>query len=50
MGDGKVEEELVNPFTHIPAEIPGMRMAAYVKPDIGAVEAPPVPTSRADLD
>ena len=44
MRDGKVEEELVSQFTHIPAEIPGVRMAAHVKPDTGAVEAPPVPT------
>ena len=44
MVDGKVEEELVSPFTHIPAEIPGVRMAAHVQPDTGAVEAPPVPT------
>ena len=42
--DGRVEEELVSPFTHIPAEIPGVRMAAHVQPDTGAVEAPPVPT------
>ena len=44
LGNGKVEEELVTQFTHIPAEIPGVRMAAHVKPDTGAVEAPPVPT------
>ena len=44
MGDGNVEEELVSQFTHIPAEIPGVRMSAHVKPDTGAVEAPPVPT------
>ena len=44
MEDGKVEEELVSPFTHIPAEIPGVCMAAHVQPDTGAVEAPPVPT------
>ena len=43
LGDGKVEEELVSQFTHIPAEIPGVRMAAHVQPDTGAVEAPPVP-------
>ena len=43
MGDGKVEKELVSQFTHIPAEIPGVRMAAHVQPDTGAVEAPPVP-------
>ena len=43
MGDRKVEEELVSPFTHIPAEIPGERIAAHVKPDTGAVEAPLVP-------
>ena len=42
--DGKVEEELVSPFTHIPAEIPGVRMVAHVKPNTGAVKAPPVPT------
>ena len=44
LGDGKVEEELVSQFTHIPAEIPGVRMAAHVQPNTGAVEAPPVPT------
>ena len=44
LGNGKVEEELVSQFTHIPAEIPGVRMAAHVKSDTGAVEAPPVPT------
>ena len=44
MGDGKVEEELVSQFTHIPAEIPGVRMAAQVQPDTGTVEAPLVPT------
>ena len=44
LGDGKVEEELVSRFTHIPAEIPGVCMAAYVQSDTSAVEAPPVPT------
>ena len=44
LGDSKVEEELVSQFTHIPAKIPGVRMAAHVKPDTGAVEAPPVLT------
>ena len=44
LGDGKVEEELVSQFTHIPAEIPGVRMAAHVKPDTGAVEAPLITT------
>ena len=44
MGDGKVEEELVSQFTHIPAEIPGVRMAAHVKLDTGDVEEPLVPT------
>ena len=44
MGDGTVGEELVSQFTHIPAEIQGVRMAAHVQPDTGAVEAPPVPT------
>ena len=43
-GDGKVEEELVSQFTHIPAEMSGVRMSAHVQPDTGAVEAPPVPT------
>ena len=42
--DGKVEEELVSKFTHIPAEIPGVRMAAHVQPDTGAIQAPPVPS------
>ena len=44
LGNGKVEEELVSQFTHIPVEISGVRMAAHVQPDTGAVEAPPVPT------
>ena len=35
-----IEEELVSQFTHIPAEIPGVLMAAHVQPDTGAVEAP----------
>ena len=43
LGNGKVEEELVSQFTHIPAEIPGVHMAAHVQPATGAVEAPPVP-------
>ena len=29
---------------HIPAEIPVVRMEAHVKPDTGAIQAPPVPT------
>ena len=29
---------------HIPAEIPGVRMEAHVQPDIGDIQAPPVPT------
>ena len=44
LGNGKVEEELVSPFTHIPAEIPGVRMSAHVQLDTGAVEAPLIPT------
>ena len=44
MGNGKVEKELVSQFTHIPAEISGVRMVAHVQSDTGAVEAPPVPT------
>ena len=44
LGEGKVEEELVSKFTHIPAEIPGVRMAAHVQPDTEAVQAPLVPT------
>eukprot|EP00957_Ditylum_brightwellii_P180665 13762660-Ditylum_brightwellii.AAC.1 len=40
---GKVEEELVSNFTHIPSEIPGVRMASHVQPDDGAIKAPPVP-------
>ena len=44
MGDGKVEDELVSQFTHIPAEISGVRMVAHVQSDTGAVEVPPVPT------
>ena len=44
LGDGKVEEELVSQFTHIPAAISGVCMAAHVQPNSGAVEAPPVPT------
>jgi hypothetical protein len=43
LGYGKVEEELVSNFTHIPAEIPGVHMASHVQPDDGAIEAPPVP-------
>jgi hypothetical protein len=42
--DGKVEEELVSKFTHIPAEIPGVRMAAHVQPDTGAIQVPRVPS------
>ena len=37
LGDSKVEEELVSPFTHIPAEIPGVRMSIHVQPDTGAI-------------
>ena len=44
LGDGKVEEEHVSKFTHIPAKIPGVRMQAHVQPDVGPVQAPPVPT------
>ena len=44
-GDGKVEEELVSQFTHIPAEILGVHMAAHVQSDTGVVEAPLVPTT-----
>eukprot|EP00957_Ditylum_brightwellii_P066300 5032657-Ditylum_brightwellii.AAC.1 len=40
LGYGKVKEELVSNFTHISAEIPGVRMASHVQPDGGAVEAP----------
>ena len=43
-GNGKVKEELVSQFTHIPAEIPGVSMATHVQPDSGAVQAPPVPS------
>eukprot|EP00957_Ditylum_brightwellii_P128976 9839114-Ditylum_brightwellii.AAC.1 len=32
---GKVEEELVSKFTHIPTEIPGVCMASHVQPDTG---------------
>ena len=44
LGDGKVVEELVSQFTHIPAEIPGARMSIHAQPDTGAVQAPPVPS------
>ena len=44
MDNGKFEEELVSKFTHIPAEIPGVRMAAHVQPDTGAIQAPLVPS------
>ena len=50
LDEGKVEEELVSKFTHIPAEIPGVRMAAHVQPDTGAVQAPPVPTMSYIVD
>ena len=43
LGDGKVEEEHVSKFTHIPSKIPGVRMQAHVQPDVGPVQAPPVP-------
>ena len=43
-GSGKVEEEHISKFSHIPAEIPGVRMEAHVQPDVGAIQAPPVPT------
>ena len=43
MGNGKSEDEIVSQFTHIPADIPGVRMVAHVQPDTGTVEAPPVP-------
>ena len=44
LNDGKVEEELVSKFTHIPAEIPGVRMTSHVQPNTGAIQAPPVPS------
>ena len=44
LGDGKVEEELASQFTHIPTEIPGVRMVAHVQSDTGAIEALLVPT------
>ena len=44
LGDGKVEEELVSKFTHIPAEILGVCMASYVHFDTGAVLVPLVPS------
>ena len=43
LSNGKIEEELVRQFTHIPAEIPGVRISSHVQPDTGAVEAPPIP-------
>ena len=42
--NGKVEEELVSPFTEIPAEILGVRLETHAQPDTGAIQAPPVPT------
>ena len=41
---GKVDSERVSQHMHIPSEIPGVCMEAHVKPDIGAIQAPPVPT------
>ena len=40
----KVDSERVSQHMHIPAEIPGVHMESYVQPDIGAIQAPPVPT------
>ena len=42
--EGKVDSECVSQNMHIPAEIPVVRMEAHVQPDIGAIQAPPVPT------
>ena len=42
--EGKVDSECVSQHMHIPAEIPVVRMEAHVQPDIGAIQAPPVPT------
>ena len=42
--EGKVDSERVSQHMHIPAEIPGVRMEAHVQPDIGDIQAPPVPT------
>ena len=44
IGDGKLESEHVSKFTDIPAEIPGVRMEAHEQPDVGAIQAPPIPT------
>ena len=42
--EGKVDSERVSQHMHIPAEITGVCMEAQVQPDIGAIQAPPVPT------
>ena len=42
--EGKVDSESVSQHMHIPAEIPGVRMEAHLQPEIGDIQAPPVPT------
>ena len=44
IGDGKLDDEHISKFTDIPAEIPGVRMEVHEQPDVGAIQAPPVPT------
>ena len=40
----KFDSERVSQHMHIPSETPGVRMEAHVQPDIGAIQAPLVPT------
>ena len=42
--EGKVDSEHVSQHMHTPAEITGVHMEAHVQPDIGDIQAPPVPT------
>ena len=42
--EGNVDSERVSQHMHIPAEIPGVRMEDHVQTDIGAIQAPLVPT------
>ena len=37
VGDGKLEEEHINKFTNIPAEILGVWIEAHEQPDVGTV-------------
>ena len=42
--EGKVDSDCVSQHMHIPAEISGVRMEAHLQPEIGDIQAPPVPT------